>query len=114
MMNSRLATTLLFTGSALFACGPSLKIYGRVVACEDQKPIPSAEVRYSYHGAVGASAQEEQTKTTSKDGTFTLGSLNFSENTMVEVHIEAKDRQPFDDTYRGSQKEEQVICLKKK
>ena len=109
----RLAVVVMVLSAASTGCGPHLKLDGRVVSCDDHKPIPSAEVHYSYAGQVGASASEEHVKKVNKEGKFRLGAVNFAENTTVMVHVEAKGREPADETYYGTQDGEQEICLKK-
>ena len=109
----RLAVVVMLSSAATAGCGPHLKLDGRVVSCEDHKPIPSAELHYSYAGQVGASAGEEHVKKANKEGKFKLGAVNYPENTTVNVHVEAKGREPADETYFGSQEGEQEICLRK-
>jgi hypothetical protein len=114
MRNALLAAVAIGTGLVLLGCGPYLKFDGRVVTCEDKKPIPAADIRYSYEGMVGASASEDHTKTADKDGKFHLGAVNYSEDTTIILKVEAKGRVPVEQTYQGSSKEVQEICLKKK
>lgn len=111
---ARLAVAVFLLAVASAACGPHLKIDGRVVSCEDRKPIADASVQYHYAGVVGASASEDHVKKTSEEGRFRLGAVNYPENATVHVHVEATGRQPVDETYFGSQDGEQEICLKKK
>jgi len=114
MRNIAIAAVVALAGLTSAACGPHLKFDARVVTCEDKKPIPSADIRYSYEGMVGASASEDHTKTTDKEGKFHLGAVNYSADTTIIVRVEAKGRVPVEQTFQGSQKEEQEICLKKK
>ncbi|MBI5531860.1 MAG: carboxypeptidase regulatory-like domain-containing protein [Deltaproteobacteria bacterium] len=114
MRNVVVAAIAIGAGVVVMGCGPHLKFDGRVVSCEDKKPIPSANIQYSYEGMVGASASEDHTKTTDKEGKFHLGAVNYSEDTTIILKVEAKGRAPYEQTYQGSSKEEQVICLKKK
>jgi len=109
----RLAVVVMALVAASSGCGPHLKLDGRVVSCSDHKPIPTAEVRYSYAGQVGASAGEEHVKKVNKEGKFRLGAVNFPENTTVDVQAQAKGYEPASETYYGSQEGEQEICLKK-